>query len=477
MEKDYLTNYPQPVNEDPGEKKKKKHPMLKYFFNISLVLIITGVALVLTLYNDFDTIMSNLANCNWWWILFIVGSEIIVSVLRGFVLFCFARLYTKDYSVVQGVVIDQVGTFYNAITPGATGGQIMQAYVYKKQGVPISNAVSIMAMYSIVYQIVLILYGIVSFIVKYDSISSIGSIPFDLGGWSFEIPIWPLTIIGFLLNLSVILLVLLMSYWRGFHHFIMGPCVTFFAKLKIVKNKDKARENLRIQVENFKIELKRLLSNIPFFILVFISFFLVMSIKFSVPYFVGLSLGNQSASASYWDAVFLSNYHQMVTGLIPIPGAAGVSEYFFAKLFCAVPGDPTSFYYLPSVVGGATSAQLSQTLTMSALVIWRTGTFAVPLFVAGLVVAFYKVTPKEISKKDKSFDQTQTFVDLQRQTFVERKTEYDTLVATQQLTREAIRQRLRQRRQARENSKTKTPPTTPTTKYDNMNVKNEDDSI
>lgn len=465
----------EPINNTPQpEKKKSKKPMLKYIINISVVLIITGLALFFTLYKDFNTIMNNLANCNYWWILVIVGFELLISLIRGFVLFCFARLYTKDYSVIQGVVIDQVGTFYNAVTPAATGGQFMQAYVYKKQGVPISNAVSIMAMYSIVYQIVLILYGIVSFIVKYDSISSIGSIPFDLGGWYFEIPIWPLTIIGFLLNLSVILLVLLMSYWRGFHRFIMGPCVSFFHKLKLVKNKDKTRENLRIQVENFKIELKRLLSNIPFFILVFVCFFLAMTIKFSIPYFVGLSLGNQSASATIWDAIFLSNYHQMVTGLIPIPGSAGVSEYFFARLFCAQPGLPSSFYYLPST-SGMPSAALSESLTMSALVIWRSLTFAIPLLVAGLIVAFYKVTPKEISKRDQSFDHTQTFVDLQRQTFVDRKTEYDTLVATQQLTREAIKERLRQRRQVREQHKKHD--NIKITKYDNMDVKNEDDSI
>ena len=124
-----------------------------------------------------------------------------------------------------------------------------------------------------------------------------------------------------------------MGYWRGFHHFVMGPCINLLHKLRIVKNPDKQRENLRIQVENFKIELRRLLTNIPFLILVVVLVFAAMTIKFSVPYFIGLALGNQSQVATFWDSVFLCNYHQMVTGLIPIPGAAGVSEYFFAKLF------------------------------------------------------------------------------------------------------------------------------------------------
>ena len=264
-------------------KKKSKKAIVKYLLNISIVLVATFLAVFLSVYENFDEIIDNLASCDYRWVLLVIGLMLLCFAIRGLVYVCFARLYTKKYSFFQGFAIDQVGIFYNAVTPGASGGQIMQAYTFKKQGIPISSAVSIMAMWSIVYQSVLIIYGLVSFIFKYDFINSIGAIPFTIGDIKFSLPIWPLTIIGFIMNLSVILLVLLMGYWKSFHRFVMGPCISFLAKIRIIKKPDDTRENLRLQVENFKIEFKRLMTNIPFVILVAFLFFLAMTIRFSIP--------------------------------------------------------------------------------------------------------------------------------------------------------------------------------------------------
>nr|MCR5184826.1 flippase-like domain-containing protein [Bacilli bacterium] len=314
--------------------KKKKKGTWKYILNISFVLIVTAVSIVLSLWGHTDTILANLAKCDLKWILVIIGIMLVIIVVRSFILFCFARLYTRNYHVHQAVAVDQIGVFYNAVTPGASGGQIMQAYTYKKQGLHISSAVSALAMYSIVFQIVLIIYGILAFVMKFDLIMSIDPLKIQIAEMKISIPPLVLTIAGFILNISVILIVLLMSYWHGFHNFIMGPIIGFLSKLKIVKKPDKTRENLRIQVENFKIEFRRLMTNIPFFILVAVSFAVYMTVKYSVPYFCGLALGNEHTELKYfWDSVFLGNYHQMITGLIPLPGSAGISEYFFAKLF------------------------------------------------------------------------------------------------------------------------------------------------
>ena len=455
-------------------KPKPKRTLLKYFLNIFIILVATGLAIFFSVYQNFTEIINQLASCNYLWILVIIGIMIMISLLKGLQYFCFARLYTRKYKYHQGLVIDQIGIFYNAVTPGASGGQILQAYTFKKQGIPISSAVSIMAMWSIVFQSVLILYGVASFIFKYDFINSIGSVPFDIGGWKFSIDIWPLTILGFLLNLSVILIVLLMGYWRGFHNFVMGPCINLFSKLRIVKNPDKARENLRIQVENFKIELRRLLTNIPFLILITVLIFIAMTIRFSVPYFVGLALGNQSQVATFWDSVFLCNYHQMVTGLIPIPGSAGVSEYFFSKLFYNADSAVSGFFYAPAT-GGLTAEQASYSMCMTALLLWRSLTFIIPLFVAGIVTAFYRPRSKELPIRDGELPGRHTFVNLQNETYIERKTEVEMLEHTQELTREAIKKKIKMLNKSDKN-KANTPPKSVDT-FDKFNINDGDDSI
>jgi len=418
-------------------KPRNKKSTIKYILNISLVLIATGLAIFFAIKDDAQEIGNYLITADINYIFVILGVMAGCILVRSFILFCFAHLFTRKYHFHQAIAVDQIGQFYNAITPGASGGQIMQAYTYKKQGVQISSAVSILAMYSIVYQTILIIFGTISFIVKYDFIISIGYIQTGIkfNDMPLNIPIWPLTIIGFLLNVGVIFIVFLMGYWHGFHNFVMGPVVSLLHKIKIVKNPDKTRENLRIQVENFKIEFRRLSTNIPFLILVVVSFTAYIILKFSIPYFVGKALGNQSPSASFWDCIFLSNYHQMITGLIPIPGSAGVSEFVFYNLFLNEAKPQAGFFAI--FVNGVPDADASRTLCRSSLLLWRSSTFVIPILIGGFVAAFYRSSPKNEAHMG-DIPNRETFVSLQKETYVQRYEEVASLVETSKLSREAI---------------------------------------
>ena len=432
-------------------KPKSKKSALKYFLNISLVLIATGLAIFFAIKDDASEIWKTLKGADYRYLLVIVGMMLGCILVRSFILFIFAHLFTRKYHFHQAIAVDQIGQFYNAITPGASGGQIMQAYTYKKQGVQVSSAVSILAMYSIVYQIMLIIFGTLSFIIKYDFITALGSIPtnISINDVPINLPIWPLTIVGFLLNLGVVAIVFLMGYWHGFHNFIMGPVITFLGKIKLVKNPDKQRENLRIQVENFKLEFRRLSTNIPFLLLVVISFSAYMILKFSIPFFVGKALGNQSPvpdGKQFWDCIFLSNYHQMITGLIPIPGSAGVSEFVFYNLFTNSLDWKSGFFCVFDELNEV-DPDATKTLARSSLLVWRSSTFVIPILIGGFVAAFYRSSPKnEVHAED--IPNRQTFYSLQKETYIERAEEVNSLVETSRLSREAILDKLNPKKAA-----------------------------
>lgn len=431
------------VNKEPNKDQKKKNARVKYLINIGLVLIITVVAIIITMSNNFNEIIKQLGGADWKWILVILGVMALMILIKAVVLFCFARLYTRDYHFHQALAVEEIGNFYSGVTPGATGGQFMQAYIYKKQGIHVSSAVSMLAMYSIIYQVALIIYGLISFVVKYDFIMGLDAIPFNIGGWSFSIPMWPLTILGFGLNVGLIALLLMMSYWKGFHNFILGPCLGLLYKLHIVKDLDKKRESVRVSVENFKIELRRLLTNIPFTILILVFFFLYFTAIFSLPYFTGLALHNQHdpSMQMFWDSIFLSNYHQMVTGLIPLPGAAGISEYFFIKVFVNMENPIEGFFFIQGATLAETQA-LSSSLCSAALLIWRTFSFTLPLLISGIVTAFYRATPKDVEKNEE-MPSRDTYIELTKQTLVTRKEELEHTITSGTLSRDAIMKRLK----------------------------------
>ena len=456
-------------------KPKNKKTTVKYIINISLVLVITGLAIFLAIKDDAHEIFNYLVTADWRFLLVVVGIMLGCIAVRSFLYFAFAHLFTRRYHFHQAIAVDQIGQFYNAITPGASGGQIMQAYTYKKQGMEVSSAVSILAMYSIVYQAILIIFGLISFIIKYDFITALGYVKVTLNdSGALNIPIWPLTIVGFILNVGVSALVFLMGYWHGFHNFIMGPVVSLCHKLKIVKNPDKTRENLRIQVENFKIEFRRLSTNIPFLLLVVACFTAYMILKFCIPYFVGLALGNQSSAGGFWDCIFLSNYHQMVTGLIPIPGSAGVSEFVFYNLFLNE-GDMAKGFFCKFQDLGRTIVDEAGTraLARSSLLIWRSATFVIPILIGGFVAAFYRSSPKdEVHAGD--LPNRQTFYSLQQETYVERAQEVENLMETTRLNRMAILEKLDPTTPVRKKKKKKkdnsTPPDISKQDYDEVIV-------
>ena len=419
------------------EKKKKKHSILKYVIYISVVLIATGLSLFFSLFGQFDSVVGALASANWVWLLVIVGIIAISYCIDGLIILIFCRLFTRAYRFHQGLAVALIGTFYNDITPSASGGQVMQAYTIKRQGIEISNAASILVMWFILYQISLIGFGVIALVVEWNTMINLPALTIpsiQINNSPLSLPVIPLVFIGFGLNVLVIVLLFSMSYSHSFHNFILHFIVGFLGKIHLIKDPDKTRESLRVQVENFKIELRRLSANVPVAVLIVVLMVVNLILRFSIPYFAGLALDayGQNTPVSmdmFWQATFLSSFHQMVTGLIPLPGSAGVSELFFANMF--------SGFYQATYEGTAQLRTASNNIS-AALIIWRTSTFHIMLLISGLVAAFYRSRPQEkITVANHA-----TFVDLELVTFEERKRTSDTMYETSQLSRKAIQRRL-----------------------------------
>ena len=172
----------------------------------------------------------------------------------------------------------------------------------------------------------------------------------------------------------------------------------------------------------------------------------------------------------------------MVTGLIPLPGSAGVSEYFFTKLFFNSNEPKDGFFY---IFAQENTTKESYSLTIASLLIWRFITFIFPIIVAGITTAFYRASPKEEAYARDDIPNRGTFVDLQRQTYVMRKEEVESIVETQRLSRQAIMEKLfpdaktRQENRNKRIKKTKDSESMPTSvkagRYSQVDIKEDDE--
>ncbi len=410
------------------EGKEKKKNLKKYFLYLIIILLITGVVIYLNLrdtvvidgvsYKIYELVPRTLQTMNVKAFLIFIGVVILAFLINAGILFLFAKLYQRHYKYHQALACHSFGEFFSAITPGASGGQVAQVYLMKKQGILVSNGASIFVMSYICYQIVLVIVGVISVCTSMNLINSIPAIPLDIqiNGQQLNIPISVFIIAGFVLNVLVIVMLFFMALSSKFQHFVVHSVMGFLAKIHLIKNVEKKRESIRIQVENFRIEFKRLQTNIGFTtLLIFLNVVLII-LKDMYPLLAGACLNgfdgveNINWFKKIYDCIVLSNFHQMATGLIPLPGSAGVSEFVFERLFGATSGFfPSANFYDH---GGS----------QMVLLFWRFITFYIPFLINGIVTATYKT--RGLHSKDGIFvppADRKTMLTIQFETIEERK--------------------------------------------------------
>ena len=401
---------------NPVKKKKRLHK--RYIINIVLVLLIAAVVMYFSLKDGFDDVVSALKTADGRILIIVVIVAVSVFLLDGLILYILARLYTTRYSFGKGLANAFIGVFYNDVTPSSSGGQFAQAYTFKKQGLELASAASILVMHFLLYQIVLVLYGILALLIKLPAFLELNPVA-DFGG--FKLTLIPLSLIGFGINFFVIVTILLLSYSKWMHSVAINGIVSIGTKLKFIKHPEQTKQNWQAQIENFRIELRRLQSNIPVTILLIVLFIIKLTLSYSIPYLIGVSLAETTmAGHTYMDTVFFSAYLQMMTNMIPIPGASGFSEYFFTQVFVGIYG--------------------SGALTTAAQLIWRSATFYLGLIIGGFVTAFYRSSPQEDNFKS----DRKTFVELQKSTYELRKKTAVTMFQTSQLSLKDIEKRMQE---------------------------------
>lgn len=338
--------------------KKKRQSII----NIAAIFVCSFLVVFLLIRKDFNNIVATIGNAKWIFLVIAVAFQSLSPLCEGVIMMSLGRRYRKDYTYKEGIINTTIGLLFCFITPSATGGQFAQVYVFNKQGIKVEKSASILIVNFIAYEVVVVLYCFLTLIFNYNYLSTtLGKIP--IGNWNISFIV--LAIIGFVINLIGIFGIIILAYSKianKFVHFL----IRLLAKIKIVKSVEYRTKKIDERVQVFRENLADIRGIRKKFFLICFMNVIKLTIQFLIPFFCALALGVDVQLNQIMIIVALSSYLLLITTYIPIPGSSGGSEFFFYLLFTPIFGQ-----------GGAVLA--------SAMILWRTITFYIPLLYCGAV--------------------------------------------------------------------------------------------
>lgn len=294
---------------------------IKNKLNILLLILVTVIVLYISLKDDFNEVVQGLTQLKLFWILIAFIFVIGYYFFRTLSLFNFVKKFKEDITFKKIFKIVFITQFFDGITPSSSGGQPYQIYAFKKEDIKLVDATNIAIQNFIVYQIALVLLGLIAVISnKYLKL-------FDQLGI-----IKNLILLGFIINVIVIIGLFSLAFMKKLNKFIVKIVVKILSKLKIIKNKDEIIENLNTTVETFHDGALILLKNKKDFVKTIFFNFMALLLLYSIPAIIIFGQGDY-ISINVLESIIASAHVMLIGSFIPIPGASGGLEYAFTQFY------------------------------------------------------------------------------------------------------------------------------------------------
>lgn len=299
----------------------KNNPKIKFKSNFIILFLITIIIMVLSLKDDFDDILKILTKVNFWWIIVAIILVFAYWGYRAISIIIFAKKFNKDYDIKEGMKLVVATQFFNAITPFASGGQPFQVYMLTKNKIKTNQAISIVAVNFICYQIALVMMGVLALIS--NSIFNIfKEVTF----------LQHLVTLGFLVNVFVIIFTLILVFSKKFNNKIANLCISVLNKIKIIKNKEETIKKVSDKLSEFHKSGKILIHNKKDFIVSILYNIISITCLYLVPIAIIFSIGDYQ-SINAFQVIVCSSYTMMIGSFVPLPGGTGGIEFGFLNFF------------------------------------------------------------------------------------------------------------------------------------------------
>lgn len=331
-------------------------------FNIFLIIGLAAIVLGYTLKADGENVIETLKSVSIPGLILIILLMVFERFLLGVGLAEECKLTHPKYTYKQGFINAYVAGLFNNITPGASGGQVAQGYIFRKQGIPISNSIGVLWLDFIVYQSTMCLLVLFLIIVKF---------PYFYSNYS---QFFLIVLAGFAVGAAIIVFLWVLAVSPKFYHWLTTSGIEIGYKLHIVKDKQLTLAKLNAQLEQFSKEIYVLKTHKKLIVFLAVDDLIRLLIYYSIPFLCALVLKIPVSADMYFNMVALSSFVAMVNAFLPMPGSSGGTEATFVLMF---------------------STLFTTTQSASIMLLWRLVTFYQVLII-GSIVFLYAKTRKDV---------------------------------------------------------------------------------
>ncbi len=345
----------------------------KVLLKIGVLLLLTFLSLYIVFKDDYKEVFKILITSSPLYIILAIASMLLVFFIDGCIMTILANLFQKGYKLHQGVLNQQYNVFFNGITPLATGGQPFQVYLFKKQGIHISNGISIIFIYFVLYKVTLLSFATFSFLYNYSHLNSLID--------SSQYNLLFLLIVSFSLIASLSLLVILIAYLPFFKNLFL-KIIVLLGKIKIIKNVENAQNTFNEKILLIRQNITHIFTNWKTISLLLGLMILRFFIFYSIPFITFYAINTPIQGKYFFDSVALASYTSLISGVFPSPGGSVGVELAYTYLYKSFFATKLATIDVNATIKGS-------------LLIWRAITFYLGLILGAVVVLFYKPRKKK----------------------------------------------------------------------------------
>lgn len=295
---------------------EKVKVMKRLGWNILIFVVLIGLTFWFVFKDqDMGQLVTMLEGANLWWVLVGVVTMILHFLVEARNIQKILRALGEEITLWQAFKFTLIGFFFCAVTPGASGGQVMEIYYMTKEKVTGANATVTLLVQVCAMQVGIISLGIVGAILCPEAVT--GAI-----AWLF----W----IGLGLNTVALAVVMVCLFSQKLARKLVNIFVRIVRAVgykKIDEKKKRLEEGLAQYAEGAKF----IKANKKEFGWAMARGVLQVALLYAVTYCVYLAFG--LSGESMWQIMALQAVLYAGTSAMPLPGAVGISETAFLTLF------------------------------------------------------------------------------------------------------------------------------------------------